>query len=268
MKKVISVLLIFCFCTLITCSDEEKEDPSMEMNRIIPPEYTMSIDFSDINDNSKNKAGGLCLISGVAVVLAANVVCFAPLAIPIAIFRVLRQVPPTSYSDTNVEWNYTYTDNNTGTQHNIVVTADKNEGEYDWEWTVSYNDFTYITGASMEDLTEGWWQFHISELATDTNNFIRVDWTRSDNQNYTVNFQNNDTSNGISTEETYGDYINYTRVDNDFSVRVHDVTDIQGDMLDITVYWDISDETGGITVNPENVDNTVLPAQDCTWAIE
>ncbi len=265
MKKVISLLLIFCFCTLITCSDEAEKDQeiSMEMNKIIPPEYTMSIDFSEFSNNSKSKAGELCLVTGVAVVLAANVVCFIPLAVPIAIFRVLRQIPPTSYSSTNVVWNYTYTEDS-GTQHNIVVTADKNDGEYDWEWAIAYNDFTYITGGSMEDLTEGWWQFHIPELTTETNNFIRVDWTRTDNQNYTVNFLNND----ASTDETNGDYIYYTRTGDDFTVRVHDVTDIQGDMLDITVYWDIAEETGGITVNPENEDTTAIPAQDCTWVIE
>lgn len=258
MKKFLVLLVCLVFTFSVSCFEEDEETPDPQsMNSIIPPESTMKIDFSSFNAiNSQDKTiegeEAACWLIGSGLVLWGNLVCFLPLAVPSAIFAVLREQIPTTATPDLVEWSYSFS--NDSESLTVVVTAEKKGGEYDWEWSFTVNDFEWITGGSMEDSSRGWWEFHDNSLPADSDEVIQVEWTYTDEENSTVTFTNvneND-SDGM------GDYIKYTRVENDISVRFHDVHDNGGDLRDIEVYWDIVDHTGGITVHEGD-------GEDCTW---
>lgn len=262
MKRYFTFILILMFSFYVGCVGNGGDEASM--NFIIPPESTMNLDYStfnqintksvrDLTPGTADMDGSelLCWGIGSVLVLWSNVVCFTPIAVPITIYKVLKTQIPTESSDTHVVWSYSHDG------HKVVITADKKGGYYDWEWSVNIDDFEWITGGSMEDLTEGWWQFHSPLLPEDSNETIGVVWIRTDDENNTVTFTNNN----VNDVDQYGDFIEYMREGDNIYVRFHDVKDEDDNVRDITVYWNIVDHSGGISINDEN-EGTEVP---CEW---
>ena len=265
MKKFIALFLIGLISFSFSCSKEEEDD---SINRIIPPITTMQIDLSTIEDLNSSKSlnkvitaeEGLCIGVAWLLVVWSNAVCYTPLLLPVAIYQVLKNQIPTDVSETHVEWTYTVTYQNE--TYTVSVSADKNGGEYDWDWSVSINDIVLITGGSMEDLTAGEWQYYDPTGTPGANKTILVEWTRSSSTDGTVKFTNN--SDDPAQAAKVGDYILYTRTGNDVEVRFHDVnsgTDDLDPLLDISVYWNVSTNAGGIRANEGNLASVT----ECTW---
>lgn len=257
MKKPISLIMIFSLVMLITCSDDEKKDDPKAMNRIIPPDSTIAIDLNSLFNESlpsstKDSYANLsvmreinsteltCINKAKALVGWGVLVCYTPFVIPIAIFNVLRTQIPTEASSTKVVWSVTKDGNSAS------VTAVKNGGEYDWDWTVLINDFTWITGGSMNDLTAGWWQYHKAELDDNADNLILVEWTRADENNYTVKFTNNNDDPAKTDDK--GDYLLLTRANAYLSVEFYDVKNSGGDTADAIISWNITSLAGAINL--------------------
>jgi len=273
MKKLFFLTLVSLFLMFTTsCGDDTNseasndDDPkvSSEMNKIVPSADTMSIDFASFNTANPDSAAtakrsiiadltpdkkdmdpneGACWLIGSAAVLWSNAVCFVPLAIPIGIYKELKDRVPTKVTDNLVEWGWS------GPNHSALVSATKSDGEYNWEWSVAIDSFVWITGGSMEDKSKGWWQFHSPNLDSNANTTIRVDWTR--NSKNSVKFTNNNKS---EKDTKFGDYIEYEKSGDDISVFFHDVhKDVDkvkdaGDLSEIKVYWNQVSKAGGIEV--------------------
>ncbi len=268
MKKLISLMIILFLSFNLSCfkADEEEEQGDTAMNYVIPPDSSMSIDFSSFESinsrvvradstpgtNDIDPAEGACLVAGALLVTWSNLVVFVPLAVPIAIFKVLRTQIPTEATSTHVKWSYTY--NN----HRAVVEANKTGTQYDWEWSVTIDDFIWITGESADDKTGGWWQFHDPTISSGNDNSILVEWTNTDSTNRSVKFTNN---NDTLTNTKKGDYIYYEQTGSDVSVTFYDIhsgNDDSGTVEETKVYWNLSTEAGGIDV-------VTGSAADCTW---
>jgi hypothetical protein len=262
MKKMMVLFLIALFPFYLGCfnSDQKQNSNNNDANKIIPPDFTLNIEFPLIlqenkSDTVKNKCEGEdpnkneCITMATDLVLWANAVCFWPFVIPITIYKELKNQTPTSSSPEHVEWNYTQTVWNV--DYNVSVTAEFVIESQSWEWEFKINDVIWITGLSKEDLTAGSWQYYYEGTTT-----IRVEWEKTSEINGTVKFINNNQS----QEKKYGDYIQYSRVDNLISVRFHDVfsgPNDDGGLLDIEVYWNINGKTGGI--------NNANSSPICTW---
>ena len=283
MKRITGVFLITFLTFFLSCfndseenstnpgTDEQIDDP-VTMNRIIPDADTMQIDFSPILN--MNKTGSKCeppesnlsvgeiecIFNAGSLVLWSYAICVTPLTVPVAIYNVLKNQTPVVATTTHVEWEYTYTAR--GTEYNVLVVADKNSSDYDWDWSVIVNDFEWITGSSMEDKTAGEWQYHDATLPTDANNSILVEWTRGEDFDGTAKFTNN--SDNPVFAEMKGDYILYACEGSEFEVNFYDINyafDGSNDTLSIKVYCDISDMTGGIMQNDDNE----VTYGECQW---
>lgn len=280
MKKFTGLFLVALITFSLSCfSDSENpsntgnevDDPKT-MNRIIPPVDTMQVDFSLVEnmykgdvkceqpENNLSPGEVLCIGQAIALVTWSYYICITPLSIPIAIYRVLQDQTPTEATDTHVEWSYTHTC--FGVEHTVAVIADKNGGEYDWDWSVIIDDFLWITGGSMEDNTAGEWQYHDPNLPAGANNTILVEWTRGDDFDGSVKFTNN--TDDPVWADMKGDYILYKREGNEIEVNFYDIHyefDGSNDILSIKVYWNIADRTGGIIQNPDNE----VSHGECQW---
>ncbi len=263
MRRITAFISAVLISFTLSCKNDEDNS---SMNRIIPPVDSMTIDFSSLTSIGtksalKDTTPGIadldntekvCLGLGTAAVAWSAIVCFTPLAIPIAIFTVLRNQIPTESSENRVVWSYSNNGNNA-----TVVAVKPGANGYDWDWSVTINSFVWITGGSMEDKSSGWWTFHHAGLPAGADDWIGVEWTYSDNENKTVSFTNvnsNDTA-------TYNDEISFTRTGDDISVRFYDVnsgSNNDGPLEDNVVFWNVSTKAGGIT-------NNTTPASSCTW---
>ncbi len=267
MKKITTIFLIILFPLYLSCSggnSQENEDPK-SMNRIIPPDSSLEIDFTTLQETNKSllakeKCGpvnpneGECFKKAMALVWWSNMVCFVPLTVPIIIYKILKTQIPAEISTEHVIWNYTYTREDV--VYTISVTADYITADQKWEWSFKINDFVWITGISKDDLSGGNWQFYdyLTHAAT-----IAVEWTRTSEINGTLKFINNE-----SQSLKYGDFILYAREGNDISVLFHDVHcnfDDSGGLLETEVYWNIFDKTGGIDV----IEDSTGTYQSCSW---
>ena len=278
-------LLIICLLSFVILSCK-KDEEIVDMNYIIPPDDSMQADFSSFNDIKPATRINLdttpdkpdidlpefaCWYIGYNYVLWSNVVCFLPLAIPIAAFKALKEQQPTKASTSHAEWSWK------GQNNSFLVVADKKGGEYTWEWSVKINDFEWITGGSMEDKTKGWWQFHDPNLTTDKNETIKVEWTKPDAQNATVKFINNNQNDAMKL----GDYIEYTVNNTDITVYFYDMhKDIDtdkngsiseterdnGNLFEAKVFWNTVSKKGGIVIVKEDNEGTAVKTGDtCNW---
>ena len=129
------------------------------------------------------------------------------------------------------------------------------------------NGFEWITGSSMEDLTSGEWQYHDPSITTGSDNFIKVEWSRTSNTDGRVKFLNNSDNSELTDKK--GDYIEYIREGNDIEVNFYDIKygdNDEGGILDMKVYWNIDDKTGGIKYNDgSQVTSTETSINECEW---
>ncbi len=287
MEKIFSLLTIIALIFVLSCdgsTDDETKNTNNNTNNslnntnndnnnnndaisvqlaksIIPPEDTMTLDFSTYNDiNSRGMqrdmdfTEGLCWGLGSLMVTWSNVICVIPLITPIAIFGVLATEEPTTLTANYVEWEYTYF------LQSVVARVDRSNGEYDWTWKITWNGENIITGASMTDHSAGWWQFHDPDEDSTDNKTIKVEYTFTSDTQATLKFTNNNDSDS----DTYGDYIEYELDGTEISVLFHDVhgeSDNTGDLVETTVYWDTVTEAGGVSIDAtDNNDD-----DSCTW---
>jgi hypothetical protein len=266
MKKIAALLLVVLIPFIGSCfSNSQESDDPKEMNRIIPPDFTLNIEFPSFMQDNKsepakekcavgNPEENMCLWTAGALVTWANMLCFVPFSIPITIYKVLQDQIPTVSSSNHVEWNYLYTIYNV--EYDVSVRADYISADQSWEWLFKINDFVWITGASRDDLTSGSWQYYDPAGATT----ISVEWERTSEINGKVQFINNNESQALK----YGDYILYARVDNEVSVRFHDVHsgfNDSGNLQEMEIYWNITGKTGGIKI----IEDSTKLLQPCTW---
>lgn len=210
MKKIsILTILVFSACCLFTSCKKGKEgDPPQ-----LPGLSSMTIDFSYFNTSKSATKGTTYYFTKAAEIAATwtNLISQS-LTTPIAAINSLagQNASSGSFVEGNT-WKWTFSAANSTIEAVGVV------GASSVAWTVTIDDFAWVTGTSSTDGTSGTW--NIQESASNATKILQIDWSTNGTIKYTSG-NNNITFAPSATDATaYSSSLNGSHGTNTFSIE-------------------------------------------------
>ncbi|MCE5345996.1 MAG: hypothetical protein LLG13_06880 [Bacteroidales bacterium] len=210
MKKVYLLSLVFILATgfFMSCKKDKGDPP------VLPPEGSMTIDFSNFVASSKSAAAfsdikGINQINwefSATVAGIWNTLLTTTLIVPVAAFKVATDQEPVYLSDKTWQWSYDVPV--ALTTYKARLTGQIRASDVLWqmhitkEGTGGYNEFLWFEGTSKLDGTSGQWILNQSAQVPEA--CLQIDWTKTSASIATIKYTYVKTS-----QPSTGSYIEY-----------------------------------------------------------
>jgi hypothetical protein len=260
MKKLTSISLIITLLAGLFWGCEKKVNPP-----VLPPNGTMSIDFSNFN-STKKSANNQTEVNGITVVdksnwtLAStvtgiwNLILTVNLVVPVASFNMTVTKTPVSLDNSTWQWSSNF--NVVGATFKSRLTGQVTSTEVKWQMFISregvgaFDELLWYEGTSSLDGKSGQWILNHSQQFPEP--MLQIDWSvtgsaigkikytyiRDQKDDRTADpFKNSSIEYGLTTNTLDGYY------------NIHQNTGVPNVFNDIFIEWSTTNHNGHIKAN-------------------
>lgn len=249
LNRILIVLFIsgLVFGSLIGCSDNDNEENYNSQLPALPPDDSMSMDFSTFEGDKMAPSTlmpGKNYTNAAARVLAIDSAVVGILASPVTVFKAAKNTAPVEQDDGS--WVYTYSVAYLGNEYKAVLTGSTQKNKNLWSMKITcptlqppLKDFEWYVGECASNNTSGTWQFFDYKSPNEAKEVGSIEWSVSAIKKskivFTCKDADNEIFNDVLTYSLEGTIVTMTYLDSS-----KDITP------DIT--WDMTTDAGSIKV--------------------